>query len=99
MNITKKKFGTNELLVKPEGRIDINSAPELENEVNKEIEGITYLTFDLADITYVSSIGLRVFLTFQKKMNAVGHMKIVNVRPEVFETFKITGFDKILDII
>jgi len=99
MNITKKKFGTSELFIKPEGRIDINSAPELEKEVNAEIDGITYLTIDLSEVNYISSMGLRVFLNFQKKMNTKGNMKIVNVNSEVLETFKITGFDKILDII
>lgn len=99
MNIEKKKFGENELLVKPQGRIDISTAPELEKEVNAELENISYLTIDLSEVNYISSMGLRSFLSFQKAISQKGEMKIINVNPEVLEIFKMVGFDKILNII
>ena len=99
MSIEKKMFGTSEMLVKPIGRIDITSAPQLENEVNADIDHITYLTIDLSETDYISSIGLRALLAFQKRMQMKGSMKIINVKPEVLETFKMVGFDKVLDII
>ena len=98
-SIEKKKFGESELLVKPIGRIDVSLAPELEMEVNAEIVNISYLTIDMAEVDYISSIGLRAFLSFQKQMSSKGEMKIVNVRPEVLEIFKMVGFDKVLNII
>ena len=99
MTIEKKKFGNSELMVKPIGRIDVSLAPELEKEVNADIDNITYLTVDLAEVNYISSIGLRALLSFQKKMSSKGSMKVINVKPDVLETFKMTGFDKILEII
>ena len=99
MTIEKRKFGNSELLVKPIGKIDVNLAPELEKEVNAELDGISYLTINLEEVNYISSIGLRALLSFQKKMAEKGQMKITNVKPEVLEIFKMTGFDKILDII
>ena len=98
-SIEKKKFGESELLVKPIGRIDIALAPELENEVNSEIDKITYLTIDMSEVDYISSVGLRALLSFQKQMNSKGEMKVVNVKPEVLEIFKMVGFDKVLNII
>ena len=62
-NIEKKKFGTNELFIKPIGRIDVTSTPELENEVNSEINNITYLTIDMSEVDYISSVGLRALLS------------------------------------
>ena len=97
--IEKKKFGDSELLVKPIGRIDVNLAPELEREVNSEIKNLAYLTIDLDEVNYISSIGLRVLLAFQKEMSLKGEMKITNVKPEVLEIFRMVGFDKILNII
>ena len=99
MTIEKKKFSDSELLVKPIGRIDVNLAPELEKEINEEIDTISYLTIDLDEVNYISSIGLRVFLAIQKKLAGRGEMKITNIKPEVLEIFKMVGFDKILNII
>jgi len=99
MNIEKKKFGNVELLVKPFGRIDIDSVVQFENEVNSELEDIKYLTIDLSEVNYISSVGLRAILAFQKKMSTKGEMKIVNVRPEVLEIFKAVGFVNFLSII
>lgn len=98
-NIEKKKFGTSELFIKPIGRVDVTSTPELESEVNSEIENITYLTIDMSEVEYISSVGLRALLSFQKQIAPRGEMKIVNVKPEVLEIFKMVGFDKVLNII
>jgi len=97
-NIEKKKFGANELYVKPIGRIDITSTPELENEVNSEIDTISYLTIDMSEVDYISSVGLRALLSFQKQLSQKGQMKIVNVKSEVLKIFEMVGFDKVLNI-
>ena len=97
-NIEKKKFSTNELLIKLSGRIDVTSTPELENTVNSEIDSISYLTIDMSEVDYISSVGLRALLSFQKKISSNGEMRIVNVKPEVLEIFKMVGFDKVLNI-
>ena len=97
-SIEKKKFLTNEILIKPIGRIDVNSTPELEQAVNEELENISYLTIDMSEVNYISSAGLRAFLSFQKKISLKGEMKIVNIKPEVLEIFKMVGFDRVLNI-
>ena len=98
-SIEKKKFGESELLIKPIGRIDVTLAPELENVVNPEIENISYLTVDMSEVDYISSVGLRALLSFQKQIGSKGEMKIVNIKPEVLEIFKMVGFDKVLNIV
>jgi len=99
MNFEKKMFGDSEFWIKPIGRIDLDTTPEFEKEVNEQIDNIVYLTIDFSDVDYISSIGLRALLAFQKKMMTKGEMKITNVKPEVSEIFKMVGFDKILNII
>ena len=47
---------------------------------------------------YISSAGLRVLLTAQKKMIAVGTMKLINVCEEVMDVFEMTGFADVLTI-
>ena len=96
--IEKKKFGTEELMVKLSGRIDVTSTPEIEQEINSELDSISYLTIDMGDVNYISSVGLRALLSFQKKITPKGQMRIVNVKSEVLEIFKMVGFDKVLNI-
>ena len=57
------------------GRLDTTTAPELEKEL--DFTGITSVEFDLADLEYVSSAGLRVILMVQKNMK--GNFVLKNV--------------------
>ncbi len=97
MEIIKKQNGT-ALDVALSGRLDTTTAPQAEAELKPAMEGITELTFDFADLEYVSSAGLRVLLAAQKTMNRQGSMRIRNVNREIMEVFEITGFTDILTI-
>lgn len=97
MNFEKTADGST-LLVTLEGELDSMNTPELEEKLLEEIDGVTDLTFDLKELEYVSSAGLRVFLSMQKKMKAQGNMVIKNVDEEVMEIFTVTGFVKLLNI-
>ena len=97
MTINKNQEGT-KLEIALEGRLDTMTAPSLEEEVKNSVEGITELVFDLKDLIYVSSAGLRVLLSAQKTMNKQGSMTIKNANEEVMEIFEVTGFIDILNI-
>jgi anti-sigma B factor antagonist len=96
-NITKKKEDSKLDLVL-EGRLDTTTAPQLEQEINAEIQDVTELTFDFAALEYISSAGLRVLLAAQKIMNKQGRMVVKNVSDEVKEIFEVTGFTDILTL-
>ena len=97
MTIEKKINGEIATLVVC-GRLDTATAPELEAEVDKVLPGLKELIFDMADLEYVSSAGLRVILTAQKKMNVQGYMELINVSEAVMDVFEMTGFADILVI-
>ena len=78
------------------GRLDTTTAPEFENFLKQNLEDTKALAIDCAQLVYVSSAGLRVLLTAQKKMK--GAMKLTNVCELVMEVFEITGFSEILNI-
>lgn len=94
MNIVKNKDG-NILNLTVEGRLDTTTSPQLEAE-GADLSGVEELVFDFSKLEYISSAGLRVLLSFQKKMNTQGKMVIKNVCEEVMEVFEITGFSDIL---
>ena len=97
LNINTKKDGT-ALTIILEGRLDTITAPSLENELNDSLSGVTDLVFDLQDLQYISSAGLRVLLTAQKVMNRQGSMVVRNASDDVKEIFDVTGFSDILTI-
>ena len=80
------------------GRLDTQTAPELEKEIDGVIANLKELTFDMAGLEYVSSAGLRVILKAQKIMNTKGSMKLTTVCELVMEVFEMTGFADILAI-
>ena len=95
IKIEKTKNGS-ELLISLEGRLDTVTAPRLEEELKSSVQGIISLVFDLKDLQYISSAGLRVLLSAQKTMNRQGTMAVRNVSDGVREIFDVTGFSDIL---
>ncbi len=87
-------------VVELEGRMDTNTSPEFQKEMEAYYskEGFKMiLDFDRLD--FVSSAGLRVLLLIQKKSKALnGSLVIKNVKPEIQEVFDMTGFSDILTI-
>ena len=86
------------LTIALEGRLDTNTSPSLEEEINNMPSEVKELVLDLKGLEYISSAGLRVILSAQKKMNKIGSMKVVNVCDSIMEIFEITGFVDILVI-
>ena len=97
MNITKSAEN-DKVTIAITGRLDTNTAPQLEAELKQSIEETKSLVFDFTKLDYVSSAGLRVILAAQKQMNKQGSMVITNVKPTIMEVFEITGFADILTI-
>lgn len=57
------------------------------------------ISFDLKDLTYISSAGLSFFLRIHKQLDQSGHkMSLVNIQPAVRNVFVLGGFDKIFNI-
>ena len=79
-------------------RLDTLTSPELDDELSDIISGVKHLVFDMTELTYISSAGLRLLLIYQQKMKVQGKMTIRNVRKEVMSVLKLTGFDKFLKI-
>ena len=84
------------LNVSLDGRLDTTTAPAFEAFLAEQYESTDALVIDCAKLAYISSAGLRVLLTAQKKTK--GAMKLTNVCELVMEVFEMTGFADILSI-
>ena len=93
-----KDLKDGKLILSIEGEINSFTAPELEEVIRNDLNGVKSLVFDLKDVEYLSSAGLRVLLVAHKVMAKQGKMSLCNVNKSVMEVFDITGFSNILDI-
>ena len=95
LNIIKN---ANTATIEITGRLDTVTAPALDKMIGEELEGVTALTLDMNALEYISSAGLRVLLSAQKKMQKIGSMKLIGVSEAVMEVLEMTGFADILTI-
>ena len=96
MDVIRKQEGAT-LTISVVGRLDTNTAPELEAEMKLGDAG--EVVFDLAGLEYISSAGLRVLMGAQKIMAARGgKMKVVNSNAMVRGVFDITGLSDIFSV-
>jgi len=94
-----EKFGITWLMVN--GRIDSMTSNEIQASIDALIDrGVLTMAADLEGVNYVSSAGLRVFISAQKRLKKAGGEIILCRPPEnVLKIFKMSGFDSILRII
>ncbi len=80
------------------GEVDSMNANDIEETLLRESEGVTDIMFDLGQLEYISSAGLRVLLAAQKTMNRQGTMKVIHTNEMIREIFEVTGFSDILTV-
>ena len=97
MTIEIKKTAA-QTIIEIVGRLDTITAPALDKTINEDIGDTKDLVLDVKGMEYISSAGLRVLLSAQKKMQKIGSMKVTGVRAEVMDVFEMTGFADILVI-
>ena len=98
MKSKKIKKNPAETIIEIVGRLDTITAPALDKTINEDIGDTKNLVLDVKGMEYISSAGLRVLLSAQKKMQKIGSMKVTGVCEEVMEVFEMTGFADILVI-
>lgn len=98
MTIEKDLKGS-ELTVTVTGRVDTATSPKLEAALEESLSDVSSLVFDFKKLEYISSAGLRVLLSAQKKLQAAGgRMVVKNLGETINEIFFITGFSEILTV-
>ena len=84
------------LTVQLEGRLDTVASRQFEEELDEIVANLSgrSLVLDAKDLTYISSMGLRILL----KLRRLVQYKLVNVTQDIYSVIEMVGFDKILDI-
>jgi anti-anti-sigma factor len=91
VSVTEKSKGI--FTIAPVGSLDSNTHMILEKELEPLLKrNPQVLIFDLEELKYISSIGLRiVFKTKKTLKNYDGKMMMVNLQPQIKEVFKIVN--------
>jgi anti-sigma B factor antagonist len=87
--VGEKDLGT--ITVKLTGSLDTATAPDLERQLAPVLAGqAKHLVFDLAQLKFISSAGLRVFSMARKQLKERGgQASFVNMQPQIQEVFEI----------
>lgn len=82
------------------GKLDATTAKTFEKKILSQIEsGERRFVINLAQLDYISSAGLRVFLLAAKRLNSAnGKILLSSLQDSVREVFDITGFSSVFCI-
>ncbi len=82
------------------GKIDALTGPNLQADAVSAINrGIPRIIFDMREVTYISSAGLRaIVLTAKHAKAANGGLAVFGLQPAISEVFEIAGLRTIIPI-
>lgn len=88
------------LVIRIEGSLDVNTAPKLDAQLTTHLDcGCQKLVLDCAGLTYISSAGLRVFLTAAKRLQAPSKtFALCCTSPPVQDVLNVSGLVKVFPI-
>jgi anti-sigma B factor antagonist len=83
------------------GYLDAHTAPAFERAIEDELRsGRVRLVVDCAGLTYISSAGLGVFMSYLEEIREKGgDIKLAAVKPKVYQIFDVLGFPQLFDIV
>ena len=82
------------------GRLDTPASQEVAKSIDPILENPTVaIVLDCKDMTYISSSGLRIFLTLRKTAASKGGKVIIkSISPVIRQVFMMTGFLNLFEI-
>jgi anti-sigma B factor antagonist len=82
-----------------DGKLTVQTAPDLESAINDIDSQVTDLDIDLANVDYISSAGLRVLVGAEKLLRSRGGaLRLQHPAEAVNEVFEMTGLNTVLTI-
>ena len=100
MNITIEHEG-NKTIARLIGRLDTAAATEVANDFQTLAdEAAGQIVLDCTELEYISSSGLRLFLTLRKQSASKGgKLQVQNINADVRQVFMMTGIISLFEII
>lgn len=100
MELNTKKVG-NVIVIYLAGRLDVHLSADIEKEINAIIqnEPDTHLLLNLSDVEYMSSSGLRIFVSTMRILKDLKRqLKLCNMNSAVKKIFEVVELMDMFDI-
>jgi anti-anti-sigma factor len=98
MNLSLEHVG-DVVTVRPSGRLDIESAVSFQQSLEALLrEGHFNIVIDLANVPYMSSAGLRVFVHLAKLLAGKGQLAVSGLAGGVKQVFDLVAFNKLMPV-
>lgn len=95
---TTIKEQNGEIVVFFEGRLDTAASPQTEKEIQPVLAVDKDIVLDCEKLEYISSSGLRIFLSILKEAKPRGHkVSILCNDPNLLKIFTVTGFTNLFE--
>lgn len=97
----EKVVNSDNIVLTVDGRIDAGTVGSFRDEVMSSVEeSMGDIVLECDKLEYVSSIGLRVFLTAQKELQKKNrHLEMRNVQEPIIRILRMTGFDTFIKVV
>ena len=97
MELQTKRIGK-ALVIYLEGKFDLQLSMDVEKQINEILaRGEKYLIFELSEVKYISSSGLRIFIqTMRELKNKDGAMRIAGMTEKIKKFFEVVGLLELL---
>lgn len=94
------KTQNNILIIKVNGSIDSNTAPDIQEKVLEASADSKNVIIDLSEVDFVSSAGLRVILMIYRQIKSKnGKVVLVGVSEEIEDVMTVTGFANFFEMV
>lgn len=95
--VTSERTADNVLVLRLQGRLDAASRSFMEAAILGELQSVPCAVFDLSQVTFIASEGLRMFLMLRKRPGSA-HLLLCNLQDQVREVFEISGLLQLFDV-
>ena len=89
MEITREQVGTT-LIIKICGKLDTYTAPKLDQEIKKGLDGAKELYWDFSELDYMTSAGIRELLIANGMLGDDAIMKVIHANEAVKNALYLT---------
>ena len=91
----------NEVIARLKGRLDTAAAAEIMPYIQVLAEQADkHIVLDCTELEYISSSGLRLFLTLRKESSAKGgKLQVRNINADIRQVVMMTGFISLFEIV
>jgi anti-sigma B factor antagonist len=100
MEVTTERF-RRVSVVKARGRVDSSTAPKLAEAFTALTnDGQFRIVFDMSEVDFISSVGLRLLLDTQRTCRRLGRGQVVLATPakQILKTLDLAGFNTLFDV-